>query len=171
MAEIAAAYPTAGSIYFWSYRLGGQRYGPFLAWMTAVSDINPQLSVIQRSHIFSSSGTSLASYAPSLQYSKTQRISSCQPFKSNIPTWNCCTKVGSNSCSRKSLPISFETGVYLHVAQSGPLLPWLSTSSRIESFDGIFGLQLWALWRYSSVIMSGSQLKWVLETEFAWLRI
>ena len=37
MAEIAAAYPTAGGIYFWSFRLGGQKWGPFLAWMTAVS--------------------------------------------------------------------------------------------------------------------------------------
>lgn len=35
MAEIAAAFPTAGGIYFWSYRLGGDRYGRFLSWMTA----------------------------------------------------------------------------------------------------------------------------------------
>jgi amino acid transporter len=35
LAEIAAAYPTAGGIYFWSYRLGGEKYGPFLSWMTA----------------------------------------------------------------------------------------------------------------------------------------
>jgi amino acid transporter len=37
MAEIAAALPTAGGIYFWSYRMGGQKWGPFLSWMTAVS--------------------------------------------------------------------------------------------------------------------------------------
>lgn len=35
MAEIAAAMPVAGGIYFWSYRLGGQKYGPVLAWFTA----------------------------------------------------------------------------------------------------------------------------------------
>ncbi|RWQ92737.1 amino acid or gaba permease [Paecilomyces variotii] len=35
MAEIAAALPTAGGIYFWSYRLGGPKWGPFLSWMTA----------------------------------------------------------------------------------------------------------------------------------------
>jgi len=35
LAEIAAAFPTAGGIYFWSYRLGGEEWGPFLAWMTA----------------------------------------------------------------------------------------------------------------------------------------
>ncbi|KAF2840697.1 amino acid transporter [Patellaria atrata CBS 101060] len=35
MAEIAAALPTAGGIYYWSYRLGGPRWGPFLSWMTA----------------------------------------------------------------------------------------------------------------------------------------
>lgn len=35
MAEIAAAFPTAGGIYFWSYRLGGKRHGRLLSWMTA----------------------------------------------------------------------------------------------------------------------------------------
>lgn len=35
MAEIAAAFPTAGGIYFWSYKLGGKKYGRFLSWMTA----------------------------------------------------------------------------------------------------------------------------------------
>ncbi|KAK4539886.1 hypothetical protein LTR36_010280 [Oleoguttula mirabilis] len=35
MAEIAAAMPTSGGIYFWSYRLGGEKWGPFLSWMTA----------------------------------------------------------------------------------------------------------------------------------------
>lgn len=35
MAEIAAAFPTAGGIYFWSYRLGGSRHGRLLSWMTA----------------------------------------------------------------------------------------------------------------------------------------
>ncbi|TVY45160.1 Thiamine transporter [Lachnellula occidentalis] len=34
MAEIAAALPTAGGIYYWSYKLGGAEWGPFLAWMT-----------------------------------------------------------------------------------------------------------------------------------------
>ncbi|KAH8780967.1 amino acid or gaba permease, partial [Diaporthe sp. PMI_573] len=35
LAEIAAAFPTAGGIYFWSYRLGGRKYGRLLSWMTA----------------------------------------------------------------------------------------------------------------------------------------
>lgn len=35
MAELAAALPTTGGIYFWSYRLGGEKWGPFLSWMTA----------------------------------------------------------------------------------------------------------------------------------------
>lgn len=34
MSEIAAALPTAGGIYYWSYALGGDEWGPFLAWMT-----------------------------------------------------------------------------------------------------------------------------------------
>ncbi|KAI4192001.1 MAG: hypothetical protein LQ348_003307 [Seirophora lacunosa] len=35
LAEIAAALPTAGGIYFWTYCLGGPEWGPFLSWMTA----------------------------------------------------------------------------------------------------------------------------------------
>ncbi len=35
LAEIAAAFPTAGGIYYWSHRLGGSRWGPFLSWLTA----------------------------------------------------------------------------------------------------------------------------------------
>ena len=36
MAEIAATLPTAGGIYYWSYALGGEKWGLFLSWMTAV---------------------------------------------------------------------------------------------------------------------------------------
>lgn len=35
LAELAAALPTAGGIYYWSYVLGGPKWGPFLSWMTA----------------------------------------------------------------------------------------------------------------------------------------
>lgn len=41
LAEIAAALPTAGGIYFWTYCLGGPEWGPFLSWMTAVRIPNP----------------------------------------------------------------------------------------------------------------------------------
>jgi amino acid transporter len=34
MAEIAAAFPTAGGIYYWSYRLGGDKFGALLSWLT-----------------------------------------------------------------------------------------------------------------------------------------
>lgn len=37
MAEIASALPVAGGIYYWSFYLGGKKWGPFLSWMTAVS--------------------------------------------------------------------------------------------------------------------------------------
>lgn len=35
MAEIASALPVAGGIYYWSFYLGGKKWGPFLSWMTA----------------------------------------------------------------------------------------------------------------------------------------
>ena len=31
LAEIAAAFPTAEGIYYWSYRLGDTKWGPFLS--------------------------------------------------------------------------------------------------------------------------------------------
>jgi amino acid transporter len=32
MAEICAAFPTMGALYYWSYRLGGPKWGPFASW-------------------------------------------------------------------------------------------------------------------------------------------
>lgn len=46
MAEIAAAMPTSGGIYFWSYRLGGEKWGPFLSWMTACKSGQKDCSII-----------------------------------------------------------------------------------------------------------------------------
>ncbi|KXS19094.1 amino acid transporter [Gonapodya prolifera JEL478] len=34
MAEICSAYPTAGGLYYWSSKLGGDLYGPTFAWFT-----------------------------------------------------------------------------------------------------------------------------------------
>lgn len=36
LAEIAAALPITGGIYFWTLVLGGPKWGPLLSWMTAV---------------------------------------------------------------------------------------------------------------------------------------
>ncbi|KAF1346918.1 hypothetical protein BDV97DRAFT_378545 [Delphinella strobiligena] len=35
LSMIAATFPTCGGIYFWSFRLGGPVWGPFLSWFTA----------------------------------------------------------------------------------------------------------------------------------------
>ncbi|KXS15835.1 APC amino acid permease [Gonapodya prolifera JEL478] len=34
MAEICSAYPTAGGLYYWSSKLGGDQFGPVFAWFT-----------------------------------------------------------------------------------------------------------------------------------------
>ncbi|KAJ3339211.1 hypothetical protein HDU93_008504 [Gonapodya sp. JEL0774] len=34
MGEICSAYPTAGGLYYWSAKLGGDKYGPVFAWYT-----------------------------------------------------------------------------------------------------------------------------------------
>src|SRR5919197_3794400 len=39
MAELASAYPTAGGLYFWSYRLGGKTWAWVTAWMNMVGQI------------------------------------------------------------------------------------------------------------------------------------
>src|SRR5271154_2302831 len=42
LAEIATVFPTAGGIYYWSYRLGGTKWAPFLSWLTAsISSLRP----------------------------------------------------------------------------------------------------------------------------------
>jgi amino acid transporter len=35
LAEIAAALPTAGRIYFWTHYLAGPEWGPFLSWIVS----------------------------------------------------------------------------------------------------------------------------------------
>ncbi|KXS10525.1 amino acid transporter [Gonapodya prolifera JEL478] len=34
MAEICSAYPTAGGLYYWSAKLAGDKWGPYMAWIT-----------------------------------------------------------------------------------------------------------------------------------------
>src|SRR4026209_60382 len=39
MAELASAYPTAGGLYFWAYRLGGHRWAWVTAWLNMIGQV------------------------------------------------------------------------------------------------------------------------------------
>jgi len=39
MAEIASAYPTAGGLYFWSFRLGGRAWAWTTAWLNMIGQV------------------------------------------------------------------------------------------------------------------------------------
>src|SRR2546429_975748 len=39
MAELASAYPTAGGLYFWAFRLGGPRWAWVTAWFNMIGQI------------------------------------------------------------------------------------------------------------------------------------
>ena len=39
MAEIASAYPTAGGLYFWAYRLGGRKWAWVTAWLNMIGQV------------------------------------------------------------------------------------------------------------------------------------
>ena len=39
MAEIASAYPTAGGLYFWAFRLGGRRWAWITAWLNMIGQV------------------------------------------------------------------------------------------------------------------------------------
>src|SRR5258706_10894123 len=39
MAEIASAYPTAGGLYFWSFRLGGRGWAWTTAWLNMIGQV------------------------------------------------------------------------------------------------------------------------------------
>src|SRR6187397_1980550 len=39
MAELASAYPTAGGLYYWAYRLGGRGWAWITAWLNMVGQI------------------------------------------------------------------------------------------------------------------------------------
>src|SRR5947208_8652758 len=40
MAEIASAYPTAGGLYFWAFRLGGRAWGWTTAWLNMIGQVS-----------------------------------------------------------------------------------------------------------------------------------
>src|SRR5687767_10863094 len=39
MAELASAYPTAGGLYFWSFRLGGRTWAWSTAWLNMIGQV------------------------------------------------------------------------------------------------------------------------------------
>src|SRR5690349_23181563 len=39
MAELASAYPTAGGLYFWAFRLGGRGWAWFTAWLNMIGQV------------------------------------------------------------------------------------------------------------------------------------
>src|SRR6266487_1676887 len=39
MAELASAYPTAGGLYFWAFRLGGRRWAWITAWLNMIGQV------------------------------------------------------------------------------------------------------------------------------------
>src|SRR6185436_13859909 len=39
MAELASAYPTAGGLYFWAFRLGGRGWAWWTAWLNMIGQI------------------------------------------------------------------------------------------------------------------------------------
>src|SRR5262245_35073751 len=39
MAELASAYPTAGGLYFWAFRLGGRKWAWVTAWLNMIGQI------------------------------------------------------------------------------------------------------------------------------------
>lgn len=45
MAELASAYPTAGGLYFWSYRLGGPRWAWVTAWFNMIGQVTTAAGV------------------------------------------------------------------------------------------------------------------------------
>jgi len=45
MAELASAYPTAGGLYFWAYRLGGRRWAWTTAWFNMIGQVTTPAGV------------------------------------------------------------------------------------------------------------------------------
>ena len=44
LAEICCAYPTMGALYYWSYCLGGEKWGPFCSWMAGWTNLLGQIA-------------------------------------------------------------------------------------------------------------------------------
>jgi amino acid transporter len=45
MAELASAYPTAGGLYFWAFRLGGKRWAWWTAWLNMIGQVTATAAI------------------------------------------------------------------------------------------------------------------------------
>lgn len=46
MAELASAYPTSGGMYYWQFRLCGDRFGPWACWVTGWLNLLGQIAAV-----------------------------------------------------------------------------------------------------------------------------
>lgn len=44
LAEISSVYPTMGALYYWAYRLGGEKWGGFASWMAGWTNLLGQIA-------------------------------------------------------------------------------------------------------------------------------
>lgn len=44
LAEICSTFPTMGALYYWAYRLGGPKYGPFASWIAGWTNLLGQIA-------------------------------------------------------------------------------------------------------------------------------
>ena len=51
MAEIASAYPTAGGLYFWAFRLGGRTWAWTTAWLNMIGQVSITAGISFSPHI------------------------------------------------------------------------------------------------------------------------
>lgn len=158
MAEIAAAFPTAGGIYFWSYRLGGQRHGRFLSWMTAWWNWAGWICVVPG---VQQGATNFLISALQIQYPAADFINTGW-FSWLLTALGMVLAMLPNVLSPRVLKMYFRFAVFVFFVLFGFYWIWFPVAARgrFQHADGVFG-------RFNNGINEGSEKQ--ASDSYAWV--
>ncbi|KXS12905.1 amino acid transporter [Gonapodya prolifera JEL478] len=134
MAEICSTYPTAGGLYYWSAKLGGEKYGPFAAWVNAWFNCVGQLASI------ATGPPALGAYMWSLIMISYPNLVSTQYITTSIGIATVIIAGVINCISEKVLGAITMFSVGLHVFDFLIMVIWLlAASPSKQSASFVFG--------------------------------
>lgn len=158
MAEIAAAFPTAGGIYFWSYRLGGDRHGRFLSWMTAWWNWAGWICVVPG---VQQGATNFLLSALQIQY-PTVAVINTGWFSWLLTALGMVLAMLPNVLPPRVLKLYFRFAVFVFFVLFGFYWIWFPVAARgrFQKADGVFG-------RFNNGINEGSEKQ--ASDSYAWV--
>ncbi|KXS21769.1 amino acid transporter [Gonapodya prolifera JEL478] len=134
MAEICSTYPTAGGLYYWSAKLGGEVWGPFASWVNAWFNLVGQIAFI------AASGPILGAYLWSMAMMSNADLSPNMYITTSLGIAGLVLSGLLNCFSEKVLSQITLFSIALHVIDLLVIVIWLLAASPMkQSASFVFG--------------------------------